>query len=666
MSRRAKSSENAVSLFPFLAVLICAMGALILLLLVTTRRIRHQQTQKAAAVVNPVEQAASLPDKPPPDANTPSPVPAPEHSEYLDAPLTPLFALEPLPVLQDPNKEWRTRLQQLQSEQTKLAAAIAERESAIERIRTAAAARAGKLADLDQEQSAVDEESRTLARILERLHEQEIDADERAAFLRREIEVAREKIANADSKFAIVPYDGRLGTVRRPIILECTRDSITFVSEGVTLTASDLDGFTPQSNPLAVCVRALTKYWARRDGKDIASEFDGEPYVLLVVRPQGTIAYYTARKLLGPSLDTFGYELVRDDQEFVWPESDPAATQICRAIVERMLSDRDAFLASVPSGTAERLRHFSDGRGGFRLEEVDRLRDPDRGATVNGLRYLRQPAQVNGRVATRSIQPETAFSPSRANEESPYRSEQGDLAATNMSAGTGSEKGSRDQNSLPVPPQRLPFGTSADPHPLRSSPLNPTERPQLAQPASSPFSDFIRSTRPGTHGPTNAAGQSARLGADQGSQPSSGDASATRNGQGSGQDPHVMLDLMPHVPSGVPPGVNGENPQWGVRRPDGSIGFEREITIRVTDTEVTIADETSFPVSPGISVQELRNQFAVHLNHQVRSWGEPPRSFYWAPAINFQVSPAGNLHYERLRGITQKWKVRCTVKLLPE
>ena len=40
MSRRA---SNNVSLFPFLAVLVCAMGALILLLLVTTRRIRSDQ-----------------------------------------------------------------------------------------------------------------------------------------------------------------------------------------------------------------------------------------------------------------------------------------------------------------------------------------------------------------------------------------------------------------------------------------------------------------------------------------------------------------------------------------------------------------------------------------------------------------------------------------------
>ena len=43
MSRR--TSQSSISLFPFLAVLVCTMGALILLLLVTTRRIRNDQVR---------------------------------------------------------------------------------------------------------------------------------------------------------------------------------------------------------------------------------------------------------------------------------------------------------------------------------------------------------------------------------------------------------------------------------------------------------------------------------------------------------------------------------------------------------------------------------------------------------------------------------------------
>jgi hypothetical protein len=44
--------KNAISLFPFLAVLVCTMGALILLLLVTTRRIRNDQRYAQSAKVD--------------------------------------------------------------------------------------------------------------------------------------------------------------------------------------------------------------------------------------------------------------------------------------------------------------------------------------------------------------------------------------------------------------------------------------------------------------------------------------------------------------------------------------------------------------------------------------------------------------------------------------
>ena len=49
MSAR-RSTTPSVQLFPFLAVLVCVMGALIFLLLVTTRRIRQQAIERAAAV----------------------------------------------------------------------------------------------------------------------------------------------------------------------------------------------------------------------------------------------------------------------------------------------------------------------------------------------------------------------------------------------------------------------------------------------------------------------------------------------------------------------------------------------------------------------------------------------------------------------------------------
>ena len=58
MSSRQKSSAT-VSLFPFLAVLVCAMGALILLLLAMTQKIRQQQVARELAVSARIAEAAA-------------------------------------------------------------------------------------------------------------------------------------------------------------------------------------------------------------------------------------------------------------------------------------------------------------------------------------------------------------------------------------------------------------------------------------------------------------------------------------------------------------------------------------------------------------------------------------------------------------------------------
>ena len=68
MARR--NSGNTISLFPFLAVLVCTMGALILLLLVTTRRIRNDQEVESAVVEAENEDQFDSPELPPLTAET--------------------------------------------------------------------------------------------------------------------------------------------------------------------------------------------------------------------------------------------------------------------------------------------------------------------------------------------------------------------------------------------------------------------------------------------------------------------------------------------------------------------------------------------------------------------------------------------------------------------
>ncbi|MGD9854213.1 MAG: hypothetical protein AB7U20_04600 [Planctomycetaceae bacterium] len=661
MGKRAPRTANAVSLFPFLAVLICAMGALILLLLVTTRRIRHQQS-RAAAVVAPLPVDSPKPQEPSEPDAPPEPSPPAALTEYLVTPLQPLFALDPAPQFLDPNVPWRNRLQALAAEHTRLAAAIGDRESVVEQLRSSTAAMSQELEALRQQAAAIEQDKQDLERSFAKLQQDALDSDDRAAYLRRKIDETREQLAHANSKYSIMPFDGRLGTTRRPIILECSEDAITFVSEGVSLKARDLDGFTPRYNPLLIASSALSKYWARKDRLDDA-DTDGDPYVLLVVRPKGTIAYYAARKLLGLAHENFGYELVRDDQEFAWPASDPAATHICREIVDRMLAERDALFAMMPEGAQQHAREYSSPDGAFRLEEIERVRNPGRGVTINGQRFLREPLAATtpnlhglGRNADSPLMP--VVQPT--DDPGAPRRLQGPEHADDDRFGDAAADGDNADAAFTGLRPLTPGGST---HPLRSPSPDGTNPDELSSHSRSPFADFARESRSGAAGPNGGGTASLSSQGDLRSTEQGGGGSAPRGREGNRQDSEETLDLVPVSRRDAPAGADGQSPQWGIRRPGGLIGFEREVLVRVTAAQVTIADETSFAIAPGMSSDELRKLFAAHLNHQVRSWGEPPRSFYWLPTVNFMVSPGGIQFYERLKNTTtEHWKLRSTVK----
>ena len=75
------------------------------------------------------------------------------------------------------------------------------------------------------------------------------------------------------------------------------------------------------------------------------------------------------------------------------------------------------------------------------------------------------------------------------------------------------------------------------------------------------------------------------------------------------------------------------NRRWGLYGPKATIGFERQITLR------------------------------VEPDQQVRSWGWPPQNFYWVPSIRFIVYPGANQHYEQLHERMRFEGLSSTVEL---
>lgn len=142
------------------------------------------------------------------------------------------------------------------------------------------------------------------------LHEQ-IEAERQA------LEELRSRSSHQTPRVVIVPHEGPNGTDRRPIYLECTADGVTIWPEGSKISNVQLQDTTPSANPLDAALRAIRYHTTHNYGDPMP------PYPLLVVRPGGIESYAAARKAMQDWDDQFGYELVPAEVELAFQPADP-------------------------------------------------------------------------------------------------------------------------------------------------------------------------------------------------------------------------------------------------------------------------------------------------------------------------------------------------------
>ena len=157
---------------------------------------------------------------------------------------------------------------------------------------------------------------------------------------RRRLADVQEQAKRRPHDFAIIPYDGPNQTHRRPIYLECRADAVVLQPEGIVFRESDFAGSLGPGNPLASALRAVREYLADRGAFDPRG--DGEPYPLLLVRPQGILTYYAAREAMQSWAADFGYELIEDDWKLQFPAPDPQLAKV----VDRAIAQPRAELAA--------------------------------------------------------------------------------------------------------------------------------------------------------------------------------------------------------------------------------------------------------------------------------------------------------------------------------
>lgn len=676
MSRRP--SSNVVSLFPFLAVLMCALGALILLLLVTASRIHDQAVERAREAVESVEVAAvpAVPINPEPEPLPVEPEPLPE-PVALPAPLPP-----PGPTAEELRAQWEQTVADLEQQAARLSALLAAEAESVQQGRTRLAAARSQLDDLQRQSATLVVQQADLSATEDDHARRRTALQQELAETERQIEQARRNREQQSSQYRILPYDGTSGTTRRPILIECTSTGLTFASEGITLTPEQLNGFAPIRNPLLAGADALITYWSVKDLMGAADEPAGKPYVLLIVRPGGTVGYYVARRLLESMQEPFGYELVTDDQEFRWPERDPQAAAVCQRAIDAVLSQRTRLQQQVAGGrlpVAGPLQ-FSNTEGEFYLEEVERLRGEGRTVHFGGRTFERTPGGGNGApqpgnrgstgsstgheggppgVAAPAPGPRVIEIPRGRSVAGASSQEQGfengSSAGGDSAANADHERTGGTSPSLSGAPRTPPAMPSPE-GTLYDGQVAPDA--QAAAVANAATSE--NAWRPTGSGERSAAGSR------------TGSASSSRwdgnpGGSGGNEDVDPLAPRSPGVPLASGPGqVDPKAPQWGQRNPGSSIGLEREVIVRVDGGQVAVERELPIAITSGMTRDELQRSLAETLDSHIRDWGMPPKSFYWLPLIRYQVLPGGNQYLKRLTDVTDEWTVKSRVEYVLE
>ncbi|MDA8744193.1 hypothetical protein N9N28_06125 [Rubripirellula amarantea] len=305
--RRATLSP---SLFPFLAVLICTLGTLILLLaLVAQNASEHavaEATQKAKATSNVADDEAAA-----------------QHAGLRAQ------------VVDSMIEEEQFRVEKLVSFRKQQTADIEERRDRIAHVEAHMQKLREQLARLSSEveRALSSDDVKLSENRLESLQRELTDESELLEKLKAESGTQKPRVV-------IVPHKGPNGTDRRPIYLECTEQGMVVWPEQIQISVDQLERSQPGANPVEAALRVVRNHAMQVYG-DAAP-----PYPLLVVRPDGIETYAAARGAMKDYDDQFGYELVPADVQLAMPNPDPNLRQSMQQAVTQSI-EKQVQLASI-------------------------------------------------------------------------------------------------------------------------------------------------------------------------------------------------------------------------------------------------------------------------------------------------------------------------------
>ena len=320
MSRFRPTDGPAISLFPFLAVLLCTMGALLVLLVIFSRASGHQ-------------------------GETPEQVRAREQREADLA-------------IERESLAWR--LDQVKTIRSKTADDLAKARLQLAGIEEHVRSLTDELDALNKEAAAL-----AVTRAMTPVDDQEIARlEQRLKSARESLDEKHRDMQSRPAKYAVVPYEGPSGTHRRPLYIECSIEGVYLQPEGIRLTPSDFEGPSGPGNPLASALRAAREHIANTTPP--ATDAATQPYPLLLVRPSGVMAYYAAREAIQSWGSDFGYQLIDEDWTLEFPPRDPALADVEKRAVDEARERLAWLMSRRPSRPARPTTQYraSTTRGG--------------------------------------------------------------------------------------------------------------------------------------------------------------------------------------------------------------------------------------------------------------------------------------------------------------
>ncbi|MFG0289188.1 MAG: hypothetical protein ACF8CQ_13505 [Rhodopirellula sp. JB044] len=338
MSRRRAGISP--SLFPFLAVLICTLGTLILLLAL----VAQQANDAAVAQVEQEKQeklAANAKEEQPVAVASATLSPPPTETEEDVATTMSATAAERL-IDQE-----QFRVAQLVSFRDEQTAELERKRDEIAHLESHMRKIKEKLAELNAEVDAAMAEGERPLEDIQTDEKTLVLMREEAAKLRAEIEELESSERGDKPRVVIVPHRGPNGTQRRPIYVLCTAEGLQILPEGARITKAQALAATesrnPRSNPLGAALGIARMHAMQEYGDQLP------PYPLLIVRPDGIYMYRIASALMKDWDDQYGYELVPGEVDLAFPGGD----NVLRKNMELAIHE-----------AAARNYHFASGAGG--------------------------------------------------------------------------------------------------------------------------------------------------------------------------------------------------------------------------------------------------------------------------------------------------------------